>query len=237
MLRRLHSIAGLALALMLVAIAATGVGLSVASPPLDRLAYSSDRARRQRRRPRRGRRGAPPTRRCDPRARRRRGHRELSTTAPASRSNSSIRRTGAGLGAYQAVRDLPLARQSAPLASDGRRGPHRRRHRRARPARAEPDGTVMLARSLGGAGALLRPIRGGAARRWHGELGRLALAGLLLSSLTAAVSRPRHLRPLPAPRTGRSIAASGGPARRSAASRPCRRRRRRPRTADLSRPR
>lgn len=46
------------------------------------------------------------------------------------------------------------------------------------------SGLMLLARRLGGAEALLRPIRGTPAQRWHGELGRLAAAGLLLSSLT-----------------------------------------------------
>ncbi|MFG1377498.1 PepSY domain-containing protein [Xanthobacter autotrophicus] len=46
------------------------------------------------------------------------------------------------------------------------------------------SGTLLLARRLGGAVALLRPIRGTPAQRWHGELGRLAVAGLVLSSLT-----------------------------------------------------
>lgn len=46
------------------------------------------------------------------------------------------------------------------------------------------SGLVLLARRLGGARALLRPIRGTPAQRWHGELGRLAAAGLILSSLT-----------------------------------------------------
>ncbi|MFG1344032.1 PepSY domain-containing protein [Xanthobacter autotrophicus DSM 431] len=46
------------------------------------------------------------------------------------------------------------------------------------------SGMALLARRLGGAGALLRPIRGTPAQRWHGELGRLAVAGLVLSSLT-----------------------------------------------------
>lgn len=45
------------------------------------------------------------------------------------------------------------------------------------------SGLMLLARRLGGAAALLRPIRGTPAQRWHGELGRLAALGLLLSSL------------------------------------------------------
>lgn len=46
------------------------------------------------------------------------------------------------------------------------------------------SGLGLLARRLGGWGALLRPIRGTAAQRWHGELARLAAAGLLLTALT-----------------------------------------------------
>ncbi|MFG1261041.1 PepSY domain-containing protein [Xanthobacter flavus] len=46
------------------------------------------------------------------------------------------------------------------------------------------SGLMLLARRLGGMGALLRPIRGTPAQRSHGELGRLAAVGLLLSSLT-----------------------------------------------------
>ncbi|OYZ89398.1 MAG: nitric oxide synthase, partial [Xanthobacter sp. 17-67-6] len=46
------------------------------------------------------------------------------------------------------------------------------------------SGLMLLAHRLGGMGALLRPIRGTPAQRWHGELGRLAAVGLLLSSLT-----------------------------------------------------
>ncbi|MFG1330878.1 PepSY domain-containing protein [Xanthobacter autotrophicus] len=46
------------------------------------------------------------------------------------------------------------------------------------------SGIALLARRLGGARALLRPIRGTPAQCCHGELGRLAVAGLVLSSLT-----------------------------------------------------
>lgn len=46
------------------------------------------------------------------------------------------------------------------------------------------SGLMLLARRLGGVGALLRPIRGTAAQRWHGEIGRLAAVGLFLSALT-----------------------------------------------------
>jgi sulfite reductase (NADPH) flavoprotein alpha-component len=46
------------------------------------------------------------------------------------------------------------------------------------------SGISMLVRRLGGWRAFLRPIRGTAAQRWHGELGRLVAVGLMLSSLT-----------------------------------------------------
>jgi sulfite reductase (NADPH) flavoprotein alpha-component len=46
------------------------------------------------------------------------------------------------------------------------------------------SGLWLLVRRLGGWRVLLRPIRGTAAQRWHGELGRLATVGLMISSLT-----------------------------------------------------
>ncbi|WP_341987812.1 PepSY domain-containing protein [Azorhizobium sp. AG788] len=46
------------------------------------------------------------------------------------------------------------------------------------------SGMMMLARRMGGWRALLRPIRGTSAQRWHGAIGRLAAAGLVVSSLT-----------------------------------------------------
>lgn len=49
------------------------------------------------------------------------------------------------------------------------------------------SGAMMLAGRLGGWRALARPIRGTAAQRWHGELGRLAMVGLLVSGLTGSV--------------------------------------------------
>jgi sulfite reductase (NADPH) flavoprotein alpha-component len=45
-------------------------------------------------------------------------------------------------------------------------------------------GLLMLRRSFGGWAALLRPFRGSGMRRWHLELGRIAVAGLLLASVT-----------------------------------------------------
>lgn len=46
------------------------------------------------------------------------------------------------------------------------------------------SGAALLARRAGGWRALLRPLHGRGGARWHAEAGRLALAGLLLSSLT-----------------------------------------------------
>lgn len=46
------------------------------------------------------------------------------------------------------------------------------------------SGALLLARRLGGWRNLLRPLRGSFSQRWHAEVGRLALLGLLLSALT-----------------------------------------------------
>ncbi|CAI8988006.1 PepSY domain-containing protein [Pseudomonas serboccidentalis] len=46
------------------------------------------------------------------------------------------------------------------------------------------SGGLLLARRLGGWRNLLRPLRGTFSQRWHAEVGRLALLGLLLSALS-----------------------------------------------------
>ncbi|MGH2341413.1 PepSY domain-containing protein [Segnochrobactraceae bacterium EtOH-i3] len=46
------------------------------------------------------------------------------------------------------------------------------------------SGLMLMARRLGGWSALLKPVHGRPAERLHGELGRLAVVGLVLSSLT-----------------------------------------------------
>ncbi|WP_256822838.1 MULTISPECIES: PepSY domain-containing protein [unclassified Pseudomonas] len=46
------------------------------------------------------------------------------------------------------------------------------------------SGALLLARRLGGLRNLLRPLRGSFSQRWHAEVGRLAVLGLLLSALT-----------------------------------------------------
>ncbi|MBV7575199.1 PepSY domain-containing protein [Pseudomonas sp. PDM32] len=46
------------------------------------------------------------------------------------------------------------------------------------------SGALLLARCLGGWRNLLQPLRGPFSQRWHAEVGRLALLGLLLSALS-----------------------------------------------------
>jgi sulfite reductase (NADPH) flavoprotein alpha-component len=46
------------------------------------------------------------------------------------------------------------------------------------------SGALLLSRRLGGWRNLLRPMRGTFSQRWHAEVGRLALLGLLLSALS-----------------------------------------------------
>ncbi len=46
------------------------------------------------------------------------------------------------------------------------------------------SGALLLARRLGGWRNLLLPLRGTFSQRWHAEIGRLAVLGLLLSALT-----------------------------------------------------
>jgi len=46
------------------------------------------------------------------------------------------------------------------------------------------SGALLLARRLGGWRNLLRPLRGTFSQRWHAEVGRLALLGLLLSAVS-----------------------------------------------------
>nr|BFD41231.1 PepSY domain-containing protein [Pseudomonas sp. FFPRI_1] len=46
------------------------------------------------------------------------------------------------------------------------------------------SGAALLARRAGGWAKLLRPLRGSFSQRWHAEVGRLTLLGLLLSALS-----------------------------------------------------
>ncbi len=77
------------------------------------------------------------------------------------------------------------------------------------------SGTAMLAERLGGWRRLLGPIRGTASRRIHGELGRVAVAGLVLSAATGLLFVARDLRDPPRRISPEApvAEASGGPAR------------------------
>ena len=211
MLRRLHSLAGLALALMLLVIASTGVILSL-EPAANRLAYPASRRER----------ASPFSPTASPQGTRGsnsirvRGDGAVTATyndGAGKKVEVVDPRTGAGLGTYQTsaffrfVVDLhrsllmgDAGRIAVAIAALGMLA-------------LCVTGAALLARSLGGASALLRPIRGDAARRWHGELGRLALVGLMLSSLTAAFLAATTFGVIPIPETAPpAIAASGGPA-------------------------
>jgi sulfite reductase (NADPH) flavoprotein alpha-component len=211
MLRRLHSSAGFALALLLLVIASTGVILSF-EPAANRLAYPSV---------------APgpsvavladgvAARHARVDSIRMRGDGALTATyndGAGKKVEAVDPGTGAGLGPYQTSKFFRFVvdlHRSLLMADAGR----------IAVAIAAlgmltlcVTGAALLARSLGGASALLRPIRGDAARRWHGELGRLALVGLMLSSLTAAFLAATTFGVIPIPETELpAIAASGGPA-------------------------
>jgi sulfite reductase (NADPH) flavoprotein alpha-component len=73
-------------------------------------------------------------------------------------------------------------------------------------------GLMLLARRLGGYAKLLRPIKGSASERWHSELGRLALVGLLLSSLSGLWMSAATFGLIPtAADSVAVVTASGGP--------------------------
>jgi len=75
-------------------------------------------------------------------------------------------------------------------------------------------GCALLARGLGGFSKLLKPMRGGGARRAHAELGRVAVAGLLVSSLTGLylAAATFELIPASAPEAPEVLASGGAPA-------------------------
>ncbi|WP_181700519.1 PepSY domain-containing protein [Chthonobacter albigriseus] len=76
------------------------------------------------------------------------------------------------------------------------------------------SGTAMLAQRLGGWRRLFGPIRGTASQRIHGELGRAAMAGLVLSTLTGLVMSLSAFEWLPdgSPAEAPATEASAGPA-------------------------
>ena len=219
MLRRLHALAGLALALFLLAIASTGVILSV-EPAANRLAYPTITqgtsvavladgvaARHVRVE-------------LDPRARRRRGDGRLQRRR---REKGRVRRSP-DRGRARTLRNLrvlPFRGRPAPLAAHGRRRPHHRRdrgagharalHYRDRAARAQPR------RRLSAAQAHSRRRRTALARRTR-SAGARRLAAVVADG---DVPRRHDLRPHPDPgvRAAGESPRAAGRSRRSAASR------------------
>lgn len=208
MLRRLHSVLGLALGFVLVVTALTGVALSVVpivdrftSPTIDRGISVAALAQAVAAR-----------------------HETLSTlkvrasgivtAAYTDGETNGIERidpaTGAGLGPFEVsptVRFITDLHRAFGLGSDGRLVA-------ALSAAAmlvlSLTGLVLLARRLGGARALLRPIRGSTAERLHGDLARLATLGLVLSSLTGLWMSASTFDLLPERAEAPSIAAADG---------------------------
>ncbi|VTZ48868.1 Sulfite reductase (NADPH) flavoprotein alpha-component [Methylocella tundrae] len=182
MLRRFHSLTGVALALGLAVIALTGAALSV-QPALDRLATPAIV------------RGASVAALAEAVAAR---HQSIDsirkrpdgsiTVAFADGDIAGVERvdpaTGMGLGDYRAseVSRFITNLHRSFLAGDAGRAAAGIGALAMLALTA--SGMVMLVRRLGGPRALFRPIPGAPAQRWHGALGRLAAAGLLLSSLT-----------------------------------------------------
>ena len=210
MLRRAHSLLGLALGLALVVIAVTGAALSVV-PLADRLADPTIE------------RGTSVAALAEAVAAR---HESVATVkvrasglvtaAFTDGEASGVERidpaTGAGLGPYEpsaTVRFLTDLHRAFGLGVEGRVAA-------AVSAVAmlvlSLSGVVLLARRLGGARALFRPIRGTRAERLHGDLARLATVGLVLSSLTGLWMSASTFGLLPDRAEAPSIAAVDGPA-------------------------
>lgn len=210
MFRRAHSLLGLVLGLALVVTATTGAMLSVV-PLADRLSGPAIE------------RGMSVAGLAEAVAAR---HESVSTlrvrasgvvtAAFADGEASGVERvdpaTGAGLGPFAVspvVRFVTDLHRAFGLGGDGRIAA-------AASAAAmlvlSLTGIVLLARRLGGARALLRPIRGTRAERIHGDLARLATVGLVLSSLTGLWMSASTFGLLPEAAETPAVAASGDPA-------------------------
>lgn len=182
MFRRLHSLPGIVLALGLTVVALSGAWLSV-EPALDhmsgpQIARGTDVATLA---------SAVAARHGSVENIRVRAN-GIVTAAYADGETNGVERvdpaTGAGLGPYRASalsRYVVNLHRSFLMGDAGRIGS-------AIAALAmlvmTISGGVLLVRRVGGPMALFRPIRGTTSQRLHGELGRLAALGLILSSLT-----------------------------------------------------
>lgn len=118
--------------------------------------------------------------------------------------------TGAGLGPYvpsQSVRFLTDLHRSFAFGSEGRMAV-------AASATAMLviviSGMVLLARRQGGWRAMIRPIRGSAMDRFHGEAARLAALGLIVSASTGLWMSASTFDLLPEPASLESVRASEG---------------------------
>jgi sulfite reductase (NADPH) flavoprotein alpha-component len=209
MFRLFHSVLGLVLGLALMFVAATGVILSVA-PTIERLATPAivrgtsvaDLA-------------AAVVARHDNVSTIRVRVGDVVTAAFTDGEVDGIERidpaTGAGLGAYRPssfVRTVTGLHRAFGLGSNGRIAA-------ALTAFAmlgvTLSGFVLLARRLGGVRALLRPVRGRLCDRLHGEIGRAAAIGLLVSSLTGLWMSASTFGLVPEPATALpAVTASAG---------------------------
>ena len=182
MFRRFHSLAGVALALGLVLIALTGAALSL-QPALDRLAtpaiaHSASVAALAE---------AVAARHQSIDLIRKRADGSM-TVAFTDGDIAGVERvdpvTGAGLGDFRASEFTRLITNLHRSFLAGDAGRAAAGVGALAMLALTASGLVMLVRRLGGLRALFRSIPGTPAQRWHGGLGRLAAAGLLLSSLT-----------------------------------------------------
>jgi sulfite reductase (NADPH) flavoprotein alpha-component len=180
MIRRIHAVPGLLLALVLAVTAVSGAALSVV-PALDRATYAAIEPGRSV---------------ADLAAAVAARHQVVDkivvrpsgavTVAYADGDAAGVEvvdpATGAGLGAYAVpgtTRWLTQLHRSFLAGDTGRVGA-------AVAAVAllllSLSGLWLFARRAGSWRAVLRPVRGTASQRWHGEIGRVAAIGLLLSS-------------------------------------------------------
>ncbi len=210
MLRRLHSLPGLVLAVALAVTAATGAVLSVV-PALDRLSTPAisrgtsvaDLA-------------AAVSARHEAVASIRVRVTGVVTASVTDGEASGVEKidptTGAGLGPYapsSSLRFLTDLHRAFGFGSDGRIAA-------AISAVAMlvvvVSGLALLARRMGGWRALTRPVRGSTAERLHGEAARIAAIGLIVSSLTGLWMSASTFGFLPEAASVETATASGGKA-------------------------
>lgn len=210
MIRRIHSLPGLVLALALAVTAATGAVLAVV-PTLDHLSTPTIT------------RGTSVAALAAAVAARHESVADIrvrpSGTVTASFTDgesSGVERidptTGAGLGPYapsSGLRVLTDLHRAFGLGSEGRVGVA---ISAATMLVVVLSGLALLAKRLGGWRALLRPIRGGSMDRLHGEVARIAAVGLVVSASTGLWMSASTFDLLPEAAVLEVPIASGGPA-------------------------